>query len=426
MSHRASSSTILAAIIIVLCTACSDSSDHKTQSAAESASPEHEVWQDPDTGLHWQKQGKSAVSEDFLGVIPSEAHAYCEQLEAGAYNDWRLPTYAELQSIVAGNPDTEAGGSCQVGAPGAGTSDGITPTCASTAADGEFGGPGLNGCYWKAGLEGACDRIDPFGRHPYETLAADPAHDKPRDWISYITFATGAAGYNHACSLAEVRCVRSDEPAEPCEINGQPCREYYRSKAYCDGDLTTQADVLRVTISLPGPLAVEQPHQILGFLYEAGPEWYPPIGPPAGGTDYNQVFLADVGAPIFDETTPYTMDIPATTYYREALLDGSYQLFFMLQSHNVFPPIPVDGDFVYGEGQAAITLPLNGVEHTGQVLQLNVELELVGCPSDSPVSCRDGSCAMDEAACAITSACPEESSCYPNCPQGRRYSELCL
>ncbi|AQA18602.1 hypothetical protein BST95_10505 [Halioglobus japonicus] len=89
----------------------------------------------------------------------------------------------------------------------------------------------------------------------------------------------------------------------------------------------------------------------------------------------------------------------------------------MLQSVGVFPPIPVDGDFVYGEGQAAITLPLAGDTHTGQVLELDVELERVGCPAEFPASCRDRSCAVDEAACALTSPCPEASNCFPNCPQ---------
>ncbi|KZX58734.1 hypothetical protein A3709_17170 [Halioglobus sp. HI00S01] len=264
---------------------------------------------------------------------------------------------------------------------------------------------------------GACDRIDPFGRHPYETLAAEVAHDKPDDWIAYMTFANGAACYNHACSLAEVRCVRSDEPAAPCTVNGRPCHEYYRSQAHCDQDHTSEADLLRVTVHLPGPLPVERPFQLLGFLYESVPGWYPPIGPPAGGSDYNQIFFADEGAPLFDETTPLIMKTPATTYYREALLSGSYQLFFMLQSVGMFPPIPVDGDFVYGEGQAAIALPLSGNNHTRRVLELDVELELVGCRAELPACCRDGSCAVDEAACGLTSPCPESISCFPNCPQ---------
>lgn len=89
----------------------------------------------------------------------------------------------------------------------------------------------------------------------------------------------------------------------------------------------------------------------------------------------------------------------------------------MLQSVGVFPPIPVVGDFVYGEGQAAITLPLSGNNHTRRVLELDVELELVGCPAELPACCRDGSCAVDEAACGLTSPCPESSSCFPNCPQ---------
>jgi len=328
----------------------------------------------------------------------------------------RLPAYSELQSIIDGNPNTQVGGDCRVGDATAGTAEGRTAVCASTGFGGDFGGPGAGGCYWKNGLQGPCNNVDPYGTHPYETLAMDLAHDQPEDWISYVTFATGSVGYNHACSLAEVRCVRSDDLAPECLIDGVPCHEKFRSKAYCDQDFTSVADVLRVTINLPSTPDIDPAYQLVGFLYKTNPDWFPPLGPPDGGTDYNQVFFAEPGAPVFNEGTSYVMEIPGTSYYREALLDGDYQLFFELQLINVFPPIPVAGDFIYGEGQLPISFPLNGVEHVGAVLEIEVDLELVGCPSEMPVACADRSCAVDEDACLAFAGCPDTSTCFPNCP----------
>jgi hypothetical protein len=54
------------------------------------------------TGLTWQ-QGDSGA-----GMAWDDALAYCEGLEAGGYDDWRLPNAKELQSIVdyGRSPDT--------------------------------------------------------------------------------------------------------------------------------------------------------------------------------------------------------------------------------------------------------------------------------------------------------------------------------
>lgn len=374
------------------------------------------VWTDAATGLTWQLENKDEGKDGFLGIIPIEARQYCQDLDLGGYDDWRLPTYAELQTIVAGNDRVAPGGECRTGLPGAGTKDGKTAACAATGEGGDFGGPGKGGCYWKDGLAGSCSRIDPFGTHPYETLTADVAADHPEDWVAFITFATGAAGYNHACSLGEVRCVRSDTPVPECMVNGRPCHTWYRSKQYCDQDLTAGADTLRVTINLPSDPVVNPPYQLMGFLYRADPEWFPPLGPPDGGTDYNQIFLGEPGSPKIDGTTPYTMDIPGTTYYREALLEGDFQLFIELQLVNTFPPIPVAGDFFYGPGQIPVSFPFNGDRHTGAVREISVDLDVVGCPADKPASCPDGSCAKDADSCPVAALCPDDSSCFPGCP----------
>ncbi len=48
------------------------------------------------TGLSWQ-DNRSATSEK---VTYEEAEKFCENLKAGKYNNWRMPTLQELSSIV--------------------------------------------------------------------------------------------------------------------------------------------------------------------------------------------------------------------------------------------------------------------------------------------------------------------------------------
>ena len=71
-----------------------------------------EVYVDTQTGLIWQKElvGLEAVS--FLEF--PEAVTYCDNLDYGGHQDWRLPTVSELRTIVRGCSQTEAGGSCAV------------------------------------------------------------------------------------------------------------------------------------------------------------------------------------------------------------------------------------------------------------------------------------------------------------------------
>lgn len=48
---------------------------------------------DLNTGLTWQQ------TPPAQGVVWAEAEAYCDELELGGYDDWRLPTLKELFSI---------------------------------------------------------------------------------------------------------------------------------------------------------------------------------------------------------------------------------------------------------------------------------------------------------------------------------------
>jgi len=76
---------------------------------------EYTVWCDPDTNLCWQDPQREAYNYDDIGLTPKATIQYCEELVLGGYDDWRVPTIKELRTLIAGNPDTEAGGACPSG-----------------------------------------------------------------------------------------------------------------------------------------------------------------------------------------------------------------------------------------------------------------------------------------------------------------------
>lgn len=333
-----------------------------------------QVWCDPGMALCWQSPQKDAFAKTNTGLIVAEAVNYCDTLALAGYTDWRLPTIAELRSIVDGNAATETGGACEVRA-GTGTGTNSNPVCHGGV---PFAGPGSGGCYWKQGLAGNCDNPDPAAEgHPLETWASDRAVDDPEQWVAYVAFETGAAGFNHSCSVADVRCVRDDDGIIPQCIATDMCQDsgpFVSSPeltAVCDADVCTGSDSLKVTLNVAEKLA-GQPHQLMAFLYSDENWSFPPARPPDGGTDYNQVM-----SPVIDADQPLTMTIPACTYYREDRLTGRYRLYVHLQMSPGFPPTPKAGDLWWGGQGPAIEFPLNGATHQGRVESLDIMLEPV-------------------------------------------------
>jgi len=52
------------------------------------------------TGLRWQAAGSSQMYPWNATAAPGSAQAYCASQSTGDFNDWRLPTVVELQTLV--------------------------------------------------------------------------------------------------------------------------------------------------------------------------------------------------------------------------------------------------------------------------------------------------------------------------------------
>jgi hypothetical protein len=55
---------------------------------------------DKETGLMWVKDGKSEGCNQSEPLAWKQAIKFCEKLKFAGYDDWRLPSIKELQSIV--------------------------------------------------------------------------------------------------------------------------------------------------------------------------------------------------------------------------------------------------------------------------------------------------------------------------------------
>jgi hypothetical protein len=390
---------------------------------------EYSIWCDSDTDLCWQDPQREAYNKEDIGLTSKEAIQYCEELVLGGYDDWRVPTIAELRSLLAGNPDTEAGGACPV-------DDNCTfmESWDTTCIGSVYGkGPGVNGCYLKDGLTGTCDKPDKYSAgHYLEVWAAESAIDDER-WIASIMPEIGGVCFNHICSVGDVRCVRG-APSDPvtcaeqadctpgetrkcqcegyqqpagaqvCDDNGScwgpcECTGHTRNPEItpeCYNDICPDSDKLELTIDIPEGAALPYaPHMLIAFFYDAERWEFPPGRPPDGGTNYNQII--NPGMP------PYKMSVPACTYYGEYSLNGDYQLYIHLQLDEKFPPIPKAADYYWGNNQPAFTFPLDGSAHQAAGLKKEITLESVGgaaCPDDKRIVCSDGTCVADASECA--------------------------
>ena len=145
-----------------------------------------DYWSDLTAGLTWENPPASEM------VGASAAKQYCQDLNLAGYSDWRLPTIAELRSLLQGCLATTVGGACEVG-----KDDCLSWSCKDISCDGcmESGGP-ASGCYWPNEMEGACSW---YWSSSAMTDRAGFA------WL--VNFATGRVYSSIDTTLTNVRCV---------------------------------------------------------------------------------------------------------------------------------------------------------------------------------------------------------------------------
>jgi hypothetical protein len=333
-----------------------------------------QIWCDPATKLCWQNPQRLGFDQTDIGLIAAEAQPYCESLLLAGHDDWRTPSIDELRTLIAGNAPTQPGGGCGVTA-GARTGVAFNPDCHGSD---RFAGPAKDGCYWNAELTGSCGKTDVAAvkGKMLETWARDQAINDPDHWTAYASFDTGGVGFNHNCSYADVRCVRDDDGQVPECAASNSCvdgNDYVSDPeltAICDADVCATSDAVEVTLHVPETLA-GKPHQLMVFWYKEQDWRTPPMRPPDGGTDYNQVLKPDI-----DKGMPVVIKVPACTYYREEQISGEFRLWAHLQMQKRSQPMPQPGDYVWSSPEP-VTFPLNGNDHETTISQLDITLQRV-------------------------------------------------
>jgi hypothetical protein len=341
----------------------------------------YSVWCDDSSGLCWQDPQKDGYDNTEGGVEPADAVRYCEQVAFGGYADWRLPTIEELRTLVRGNPATETGGECPLVNDSV-SSDMNDPACMPVTL---YGGPGTGtaeGCYWPPELTGTCNKPDPASKgHPLEYASSTRCPDDPtKGWYGTIMFENGAVCWNHINTFADVRCVRdAPTPIATCteeatcmpgatrkcigknfRLGAQVCAEEGNCWGPCDSmafkksppriDVCPSCDQIKLTIRVPEKLAVK-PAQLMAFLYAADTWTWPPNRQPDGGNSDCQV-----KDPVIDVDTPFTLTVPACTYYRMKCLKGQYMLYVAILQTDTMPPVMKEGDYWWGMDQEPLTL----------------------------------------------------------------------
>ncbi len=149
------------------------------------------TWIDENTDLTWQNGPD--IGEPFLTY--EEGGAYCEDLEWGGYDDWRLPTISELRSLIRDCAGTVTGGECGITDECLDADECRNDACSGCA---YLGGPGYGGAYWPAELFGLPDR--------YISSSMVPGPIPDHAW--YIHFGSAEVYWNGLSDHASVRCVR--------------------------------------------------------------------------------------------------------------------------------------------------------------------------------------------------------------------------
>ena len=156
-------------------------------------------WQDPPSAsdMNWYEATGTANPDGGT----DGGTDYCDDLEAGGFDDWRLPDIDELISLLRGCVNMESTGdlslsNCDVCDPGGvDSSSGVFANCGSCST---MNGPGNGGCYWDPALSGECRRYWSKSSH---TDLSDKA------W--YANFELGDQSWKDMNGSYHVRCMRA-------------------------------------------------------------------------------------------------------------------------------------------------------------------------------------------------------------------------
>jgi hypothetical protein len=368
----------------------------------------YSYWNDPETNLTWQDPQKDAYKLGDEAPGQPDAVRYCEELVLGGYDDWRLPDIDELRTLIRGHDTTITGGGCSL-TEGSKKEAMFDPKCSGRE---QYAGPGDGGCYWASELTGSCDKedvADEFNK-PLEFVSSTLATDD-EFWVACILFDRGSISYNHIYSYADVRCVRdgptiekkcADDTVETCEFGetleceilsnpgevtptlqdgvqtcandeslpGEekscwgPCEDTSFTLSPPINDVSETCDQVKLTIKVPEEIT--DMAVIMGFLFQSETFTIPPMRPPDGGTDYNQVF-----DPVINLGTPLEMTIPACSYYRDRCIpSGDYRIWLTLLQSDGMPPWPKSGDYWIGPNDPPLTLQTG----TQQIIEKEITL----------------------------------------------------
>jgi len=153
---------------------------------------------DPATNLCWQEPPTDDQMDWFA------ANTYCDNLEQGDHEDWRLPNIDELISLLRGCQDgTETGdlspSLCEMIPAGCAATDSCEDrSCYSFCDYDPPAGPGVGGCYWDPALSGNC--------FIYWSSTTSSSTDFEA-WI--VPFDYGWAASAGDTNIDNVRCVRT-------------------------------------------------------------------------------------------------------------------------------------------------------------------------------------------------------------------------
>ncbi len=142
---------------------------------------------DTATNLVWQRKRTDK------SMTHKEAEDYCGTLTLGGADDWRLPTVAELRTLIVG---------CQSGTPACKVDDACTaskcwsPACACQA----LKGPGEDGFYWQK------DVWQGGGKY-FWSSSLRPGKKSEKAWD--VGFNYGNVYEYDRTQKADVRCVRA-------------------------------------------------------------------------------------------------------------------------------------------------------------------------------------------------------------------------